>query len=46
MAKWDEMFKMMMFRREGKEIRDTYKRLMEEGKRKKDQFSERKGRGP
>ena len=39
-AKWDEMFKMMMFRGEGKEIRDTYKKLMEEGKREEDQFSE------
>ena len=39
-AKWDEMFKMMMFRGEGKEIRDAYKRLMEEGKREEDHFSE------
>ena len=39
-AKWDEMFKMMMFRGEGKEIRDTYKRLMEDGRREEDQFSE------
>jgi hypothetical protein len=31
---------MMMFRGEGKEIRDTYKKLMEEGKREEDQFSE------
>ena len=39
-AKWDEMSKMMVFRGEGKEIRDTYKKLMEEGRREEDQLSE------
>ena len=39
-AKWDETGKMMTFRGEGKEIRGTYKKLMEEGKREEDQFSE------
>ena len=42
-AKWDEMLKMMMFRGEGKEIRDTYKRLMEEGRGEEDR--ELRGRG-
>ena len=39
-AKWDDMLKMMVFRREGKDIRDSYKKLMEEGRREEDQFSE------
>ena len=39
-AKWDEISKMMMFRGEGNEIKDTYKKLMEEGKREEDHFSE------
>ena len=39
-AKWDEMSKMMIFRGEGKEIRDTYKRLMAEGNSDEDHFSE------
>ena len=39
-AKWDEMSKVMMFRGEGREIRDSYKSLMGQGKREEDQFSE------
>jgi hypothetical protein len=39
-AKWDGMAKMMTFRGEGREIRGTYKKLMEEGKRDEDPFSE------
>jgi hypothetical protein len=39
-AKWDEMFKLMMFQGEGKEIRETYKQLMKERSREEDQFSE------
>ena len=39
-ARWDETLKVMMFRGEGKEIRESYKRLLEEGKREEDGFSE------
>ena len=39
-ARWDVMSNIMMFRGEGKEIRETYKKLMEEGKREEDHFSE------
>ena len=39
-AKWDEMFKVMMFQGEGKGIRETYKQLMKEGRREEDRFSE------
>jgi hypothetical protein len=39
-AKWDAALKMMMFRGEGKEIRESYKKLLAEGKREEDHFSE------
>jgi hypothetical protein len=39
-ARWDEMSKTMTFRGEGKDIRETYKKLMEEGRREEDHFSE------
>ena len=39
-AKWDEGLKMMLFRGEGKGIRDTYKKLMEQGTREEEHFSE------
>ena len=39
-ARWDEMSKMMTFRGEGKDIRETYQKLMEEGRREQDHFSE------
>ena len=39
-AKWDVTGKMMTFSGEGKEIRETYKKLMEEGRREEAQFSE------
>ena len=39
-ARWDETSKAMLFGGKGKEIRESYKRLMEEGKREEDQFSE------
>ena len=39
-AKWDEMFKVIMFQGEGRKIRETYKQLMEEGRREEDNFSE------
>ena len=39
-AKWDEMSKIMMFRGEGKQLRDAYKKLMQEGNREEDHFSE------
>ena len=39
-AKLDEMSKMMTFRGEGREIRGTYKKLMEEGRKDADHFSE------
>ena len=39
-AKWDEERKVMTFTGEGKKIRDTFKRMMEEGRREDDAFSE------
>ena len=39
-ARWDETLKVMIFRGDGKEIRESYKRLLEEGKREEDGFSE------
>ena len=39
-VKWDVTGKMMTFSGEGKEVRGTYKKLMEEGRREEDQFSE------
>ena len=39
-AKSDEGLKMMLFRGEGKGIRDTYKKLMEQGMREEEHFSE------
>ena len=39
-AKWDVTGKMMTFSGEGKEIRGTFRKLMEEGKREEAQFSE------
>ena len=39
-ARWDEMSKMMTFRGEGREIRGIYKKMMEEGRKDEDRFSE------
>ena len=39
-AKWDEERKVMTFTEEGEKIRDTFKRMMEEGRREGDAFSE------
>ena len=39
-AQWDEIRKVMTFRGEGKDIKETYRKLREEGKREEDHFSE------
>ena len=43
-ARWDDKSKVMTFRGEGRGFRETYKRLMEEGRREEDQFSEGRDR--
>ena len=43
-ARWDDTSKVMTFRGEGRGIREAYKRLLEEGKREENQFSERRER--
>ena len=40
MAKWDENSKVMLFDGEGRQVRDTYKKLLEEGRREEEDFSE------
>ena len=39
-ARWNDVSKVMTFRGEGRGIRETYKRLLDEGRREEDQFSE------
>ena len=39
-AKWDVVSKAMTFQGEGKKVRETFKKLMAEGRREEDDFSE------
>ena len=39
-ARWDDKSKVIMFRGQGRGVGEIFKRLMEEGRREEDQFSE------
>ncbi len=40
MAEWDDMFKMMQFRKQGKTIKADYERMMAEERGEVEQFSD------